>query len=97
MELATVSRGNAQFLARAQQLLGELAVVGGVVTIDESIVATLEYKAGNVHSCNVWSDPKSNGGLVPAWVMMEGSTDFWWGREMAGQNLRAPGWPKGGL
>lgn len=66
-------------------------MVGGVVTIDESIVAALKDKAGNVHSCNVWSDPKSNGGLVPAWVMMEGSTDFWGrgggGRRMAGQNL----------
>lgn len=57
VELATVPRGNAQLLARAQQALGQLAVIGGVVTIDERIVTSLEDETGDIHGCYAQSGP----------------------------------------
>lgn len=84
VELATVPRGDAQLLARAQQALGELGVVGGVVAVDEGIVTSLEDKAGNVHGGLLWSDPGLNGGLGPGPELAtneryEVSIEFWWG------------------
>lgn len=49
VKLSAVLGGDAQLLARAEQTLGELAVVCGVVAVQEGLVAALHHEAGNVH------------------------------------------------
>lgn len=78
VELATVPRGDAQLLARAQQALGQLAVIGGVVTIDEGVVSSLEDEAGDVHCCCAQPSP-NRWRLGPELAVVEVSIEFWWG------------------
>lgn len=49
VKLAAVACSDAQLLARAQQTLGQLAVIGGVIAIDKGIVTSLEDETSNVH------------------------------------------------
>lgn len=48
-KLATVAGGDAQLLARVEETFGQLAMICGVVAVEEGLVAALDDEAGNVH------------------------------------------------
>lgn len=69
VKLAPVLGRNAQLLARVEEALGQLGVVGGVVAVEEGLVAALDHEAGDVHG-HRWLARSSRGGeaiLVGPW------------------------------
>lgn len=48
-ELASILGDGAQLPARVEEALGQLAVVGGVIAIEQSLVAALDNEASDVH------------------------------------------------
>lgn len=48
-ELASILGDSAQLPARVEEALGQLAVVGGVIAVEQGLVAALDDEASDVH------------------------------------------------
>lgn len=49
LKLATILGDNAQLLARAQEAFGQLAMIGGVVAVEQGLVSALHHVTGDIH------------------------------------------------